>query len=137
MERIRIAIGSNDGKKIAPGHMGDAEYFYVYDVHAEGEAEFVERRDNTTPGDEKGHGRGEKRRAVLEILNDVDLLVGRRVSPNFKKIAKETEVQPVVSQLEDIEEILNAISESFERFRTLVRSRRDGERPEEIPVLEG
>jgi len=137
LEKLRVAIGSNEGERIVSGHMGDAEYFYVYDIFKGGEARLVGRRENTSSSDEKGHGKSEKRRAVLEILKDVDLIVGRKVSPNFKKIASETQVQPVVSEMEDIKEILSAMSEAFERFQTLVQRRRDGERPEEIPSLKG
>jgi len=135
LEKLRVAIGSNDGERIVSGHMGDAEYFYVHDIFRDGEARLVGRRENTSSGDEKGHGKSEKRKAVLEILKDVDILVGGKISPNFKKIAVETPVQPVVSELEDIEEILSAMSNSFDRFQVLVQRRRDGERFEEIPTL--
>ena len=32
MKKIRLCIGSNDGENVAKTHMGDTEYFYIYDL---------------------------------------------------------------------------------------------------------
>jgi len=32
MKSIRLCIGSNDGENMAKIHMGDTEYFYIYDI---------------------------------------------------------------------------------------------------------
>ncbi len=41
MRKLRICIGSNDGENLAPTHMGDTEFFYLYD--------FVELKFRVTP----------------------------------------------------------------------------------------
>ncbi len=47
MKKIRLCIGTNDGKNIAKTHMGDTRYFYIYDLFENSEYEFIGDRINT------------------------------------------------------------------------------------------
>jgi len=135
MKKIRIALGSNDGENIPPCHMGMAEDFYVYDLFEDGNLTFVEKRKNTSP-DEKGkHGLLKKMKAVLEILKDANVIVGKVISPNFINIAANTKFQPVVIEINKISEIMKEITKSFDEIYNLVEQRKMGNRPKEILEL--
>lgn len=135
-EKMRIAIGSNDGKSIVPTHMGMAEYFYIYDLFEDGKSFFVEKRRNTSP-DEKGkHGLPEKMKAVMEIFKDADVIIGRRTIPNFINIASETKFQPVVIEVDEISEVMKEVVKQFGKIYDLIEQRKTGNRPKEIPKLE-
>lgn len=135
MNKIRIALGSNDGKRIVPSHMGMAEYFYIYDLFEDGNTNFVEKRKNTSPNEEGKHGIGEKMKACIEIFKDADVVIGRRTSPNFIKIAAKTKFQPVVIEVDEISEIMKEVVKSFDEIHNLVEQRKKGNRPKEIPKL--
>ena len=136
MKKFRMAIGSNDGKNIVRTHMGEAEYFYTYDLFEDGKSNFVEKIENTSPEEESKHGITKKRKAVIEILKDSDLIVGKKMSPNFKTIAAKTRFQPVIIEhIDEIPEIIKKVHESFDYIFNIVEQRRNNSRPEEIPVL--
>jgi len=135
MEKMRIAIGSNDGKKIVSSHMGMAEYFYIYDLSKDGKLDFVEKRKNTSPDEEGKHGIAEKMKACMEIFKDADVIIGRKMSPNFMKIAANTKFQPVIIEIDEISDIMRKIVDSFDKLSGLVEQRKNGDRPNEIPKL--
>jgi hypothetical protein len=62
MKRIRIAVGSNDGERINPGHLGMAKDFYIFDIFRNGSSSFVEKRRNTSPPEIVKHGDPRKMR---------------------------------------------------------------------------
>jgi len=134
MKKIKVALGSNDGKSIFPSHMGLSKDFYIYLLSEDGKYEIVEKRKNISPKETK-HGDTRKMKMVMEILKDCDVFVGRRLSPNFIKLRDNTKFQPVVTDIESISEFMEALSKSFDKIYTLVDSRRRGERPKEIPVI--
>jgi len=131
MEKMRIAIGSNDGKKIVSSHMGMAEYFYIYDLFKDGKLNFVEKRKNTSPDEEGKHGIAEKMKACIEIFKDADVIIGRRMSPNFAN----TKFQPVIIEIDEISDITRKIAGSFDEFNSLVEQRKKGDKPKKIPKL--
>ena len=135
MKKIRIALGSNDEKRIVPGHMGMAEYFYIYDLFEDGKSNFVEKRENTSPNEEGKHGIAEKMKACTEIFKDADVIIGRRISPNFIKMAAKTKFQPVVIEIDEISEIMKEVVKYFDEIYNLVEQRGKGNRPKEIPKL--
>jgi len=135
MKKIRIALGSNDGENIFLGHMGMAEDFYVYDLFENGNSNFVEKRKNTSPEEKGKHGLIKKMKAVMEILKDVDVIIGRRMSPNFRNISAGTKFQPVVVEIDKVSEIMREMTKSFDEIYSLVEQRKRGERPKEIPKL--
>ncbi|MCK4445521.1 MAG: hypothetical protein KAW56_00405 [Candidatus Marinimicrobia bacterium] len=65
MRKLRIALGSNDGENIFPGHMGMAENFYVYDLFYDEKSNFVGNRKNKSPEVEGKYGPTEKMKAIM------------------------------------------------------------------------
>lgn len=133
MEKIRLAIGSNDGENVAKTHMGDTEHFYIYDLFENLEHMFVEKRVNTAK--DMGHAKTEKMKAVIKVIEDSDILVARKKSPNYIKIANRTKYQPVVVNAENISDVLMILHESFQEIYEYVTRRKNGETFDTIPEL--
>jgi len=125
MKQIRLCIGSNDGNTIAKTHMGDTEYFYIYDIFEDSEHSFVEKRTNVAKN--MGHAKVEKMKEVLQIIKDSDILIARQKSPNFMKIAARTKYQPVVVKTEKIPDVLTTLCQSFDEIYERVTRRKNGE----------
>ena len=135
MRNLKIVIGTNDGENISPGHMGEAEHFYIYDLFDEGNFNLVGNRENTSPDIDGKHGILEKMKAVMAIINDSDVIIGRKISPNFLKISANTRIQPVVVKSDSLSLIIDTVMKSFDRIYDLVKRRKADDRPKEIPVL--
>jgi predicted Fe-Mo cluster-binding NifX family protein len=133
MKKIRLCIGSNDGENVAKVHMGDTEYFYIYDLFENLEHMFVEKRINTAKN--MGHAKTEKMKGVIKIIEDSDVLVARKKSPNFIKIANRTKYQPVVVKAENISDVLMILHESFQEIYKYITRRKNGETFNTIPEL--
>jgi len=133
MKKIRLCIGSNDGENVAKTHMGDTEYFYIYDLFENLEHMFIEKRINTAKN--MGHAKVEKMKGVIKIIEDSDVLVARKKSPNFIRIANRTKYQPVVVKAENISDVLMILHESFQEIYKHVTRRKNGEMFDTIPEL--
>ena len=133
MKKIRLCIGSNDGNNVANTHMGDTEYFYIYDIFTDSKHVFVEKRINTSKNME--HVKVEKMKEILKIIKDSDVLVARQKSPNFIKIAKKTKYQPVVVKTEKIQDVLITLCRSFDEIHKFTTRRKIGEMFDTIPEL--
>ena len=134
MRKMRLCICINDGDTITDTHMGDAEYFHICDLFENSNSRFIEKRSNTAKG--MGHANTDKMKAVIGIIRDVDILVAKRKSPNFVKIAKGTKYQPVVVNSKSIHDILLELYQSFSEIYSLVQRRKKGETFESIPVTQ-
>jgi len=86
---LLIAFATNDGEHLNNDHIGMAKYFYVYEFST-GRENLVERRENVKfKGDESmKHGDPEKAKATSSVLENVDVLVGRRFGPNLPRLLK-------------------------------------------------
>lgn len=84
-----VAFGTDDGEHLNNDHVGMARYFYVYDFAA-GPEKLVEQRTNTSfTGDESiKHGDPEKAKATSSILQNVDVLVGKKFGPNLPRLLR-------------------------------------------------
>jgi len=133
MKRIRLALGSDDGVTIVDTHMGDTARFHIYDLFEDSKSELVDTRDN--PALDEGHGKAEKMKAILGMLDDVDVVVARRMSPNFRRIAAGAKHQPVVVAAEVIDDALASLHSAFDTISELTERRGGGERFETIPEL--
>jgi len=133
MKKIRLCIGSNDGKDVAKTHMGDTEYFYIYDLFENSEHLFVEKRINTAKN--MAHAKTEKMKEVIKIIKDSDVLIARKKSPNFIKIANKTKYQPVVVKTEKILDVLIILHKSFHEIYKHITRRKNGEMFDTIPEL--
>lgn len=133
MEKIRICIGSNDGENIVKSHMGDAQFFYIYDILNNRETKFVEKKINSAK--DIKHGKADKMQEIIKILKDTDIFVANKMSPNFKKIAQKTMFQPLIVKEEKLEDILNILKNKFAEIDELVTKRKNAEYLESIPEL--
>ena len=133
MRNFRICIGSNDGDTIARTHMGDTDFFYLYDFVEGGECSFVERRKNVAQ--DMDHAQSDKMKAIISMVDDAEIFIAQQKSPNFIKIAKQTRFQPVVVKVETIPDILILLQDEFENIYAYVERRKNGETFETIPEL--
>ncbi|OQY32559.1 MAG: hypothetical protein DRI56_07740 [Chloroflexota bacterium] len=133
MKKIRLCIGSNDGKNIANTHMGDTECFYIYEIFENSENKFIEKRINAVQ--DMDHDTADKMSEIIKLVKDADVLVARQKSPNFVKIANSTKYQPVVVKALKISDILIMLCESFDEIYGYITKRKTGERFDTIPEL--
>ncbi|NOZ92221.1 GNAT family N-acetyltransferase [bacterium 3DAC] len=125
MDTIRVALGSEDGKEMVNDHLGEAPYFYIYDLTKDGYT-FVEKRVNDAP-EEKTHGDPRKRQRVQEILKDCDVMLAPQVSTSFVKMKDQGKWQPVVTKdLTDIDAAMKLLQNHFDVILDLVKMRREG-----------
>ncbi len=135
MKTIRVCIGSNDnGQNIAKSHLGDTEAFYIYDIVENLGNEFAQKRINNAK--DMGHAKEDKMRAIIGLLEDVDIFVAYQKSSNFKRIAKTTKYQPVVVKANKISDILLILNRSFQEIYSYVNRRKNGEYFDTIPVYD-
>ena len=131
MRQLRICIGSNDGQNIAKTHMGDTALFLIYELTDDMKSKFIEQRSNTAkPLD---HAQADKMKEILALVKDTDILVAQQNSPNFRKIAQQTEYQPVVVKAEAIEAVLELLLKHFTEMIGMVELRKIGKPITEIP----
>lgn len=135
MRNLRIVIGSNDGKNMVPTHMGDTDNFYIFDLFEDGKSTFIDSRENNSPDEGGKHGRSEKMNAILKILKDSEVVIGMKMSPNFKNISAKTQFQPVVINIANIPQIMETLTNSFDKLYDLVQKRKQNINTEEIPIL--
>ena len=131
MKTIRLCIGSNDGENIAKTHMGDTEYFFIYDLLENSEHVFVEKRANSAI--DMGHAKAEKMKEIINIVKDSDVLIAGQKSPNFIRIAKKTKYQPIVVKAEKISDVLMILCKSFHDINEYTTRRKNGETFDTIP----
>lgn len=138
MRKIRVVLGSDDGEKVIPDHMGTARNFYIFDLFEDGSSVLVEKRENTSPEaneNESKHGDVRKLRAAMGIFEGCDVVLGRRGSPNFVRMRDNTEFQPVVTRVDSLSGSVLELAKSFDKIHGLVERRKRGERPQAIPII--
>ncbi|MBN1976625.1 MAG: hypothetical protein JW918_04410 [Anaerolineae bacterium] len=138
MRKIRVVLGSNDGETIIPDHMGTAKDFYIFDLFEDGRSVLVEKRENTSPAEDENestHGDVRKLKSAMGIFEDCDIVLGRRASPNFVRMRDNTGFQPVVTRVGALSGSMHELAESFEEIHDLVERRKQGERPQAIPII--
>ncbi len=125
MDKIIVALGSEDGKVMVNDHLGEAPMFYVYEVTPT-DYKLIDKRTNDAP-EEKEHGDPRKRQRVTQILEDADVLLAPQVSTSFVKMKEWGKWQPVVTKdVVDIDTAMRLIQENFSTIAELVKSRREG-----------
>lgn len=134
MKKIRLCIGTNDGENIAKTHMGDTEYFYIYDIFENSASKFIEKRINIAK--EMDHAKPDKMKEILKSVKDVDVLIAQQKSPNFINIANKTKYQPIVVKAEKISDILIVLDRFFKEIYSYIERRKSGELFGTIPELE-
>ena len=134
MNKLRICIPTKDEETIFKGHMGDSKEFMIYDLSEEGDYKLVEKRESI-PFEEREHGSQKKMEHILKIVGDCEVFIGNVLSPNFLNIRDKKSIQPVVSKISSVEELLKAVSKEFKVIYDLVQMRKRGERPHVIPEI--
>ncbi|MEA3402970.1 MAG: NifB/NifX family molybdenum-iron cluster-binding protein [Armatimonadota bacterium] len=119
---LLVAFSTDDGEELKQDdHAGMATYFAVYRFH-DGEAEFVERRENSKfVGDESmRHGDPKKARKSLSALEGVDVWASPRFGPNLPRLLKKllcvvVRADTVQEGVELIQNNLDAVAEECAR----------------------
>ncbi len=135
MDQIALAIGRNENGKFNAGHFGDSDYFVKYLLHSNGSLEELSKARNINKDRTESHGSSGKLKGVLEELGSIQCVVSGKMSPNFKKMAQSSSVQPVVIRFGDDSELLDAISAHRDRLFELVAEREGGAHNLEVPVI--
>ncbi len=134
MHKLILVVGTDDGKHISRGHLGDSKKFLMYSLYEDGHWEFIKEVENLAQDEEeKEHGGEGKMKKVLSLLGPVDVLVSKKSSPNFKRMAATRPLQPVRVVCEKVEEALQILSSRFDQLWEMVEKRRDGFREERVP----
>jgi predicted Fe-Mo cluster-binding NifX family protein len=110
-----IAFGTDDGENLNDDHVGMANYFYVYDFSVVKE-ELIERRKNVRfSGDESmKHGDPKKAQATSSVLQNVDVLVGKKFGPNLPRLLKKFVC--VVVRVHTIGNAIEAVRSNVDRI---------------------
>ena len=96
-------------------HFGKAKYFKIYH-YKDGKWEFIEKRENKKIMEDESliHGDPKKAKAVSSILENVDVMVGRKFGPNIKRLINKF-VFVVIRETDSIEEALKLIEKNMQR----------------------
>ena len=114
-DSIILACGTDDGVTFTDEHFGSARYYMTYSLDLDtGETTFLERQDNTTP-EEEIHGDPKKAGSIMELLADVDVLVGKAMGTNITRIRKR--FVPVISRENNIDKTLARMNELIPAIR--------------------
>jgi len=117
-------------------HFGEGKDFYLYAIDEQGNYKLIEARPNTSPDEEgNAHGLEEKRVAVLDILNEANVIVSRQLSPNLIKMRDKAQVQPILTDIESIEVFLREFKGYFNQIFDMVENRKQGIFLNEIPRI--
>jgi predicted Fe-Mo cluster-binding NifX family protein len=136
MKRLILVFSSDDGTTMLDDHFGEGKDFYLYAIDEQGNYKLIEARPNTSPDEEgNAHGLEEKRVAVLDILNEANVIVSRQLSPNLIKMRDKAQVQPILTDIESIEVFLREFKGYFNQIFDMVENRKQGIFLNEIPRI--
>jgi predicted Fe-Mo cluster-binding NifX family protein len=86
---LRIAFATDDGEIFNYDHFGNAKQYLVYRFSDDG-ARLVETRSNIEFQEDETRKSGDpaKARAMAQLLQGIDVLVGSRFGPNITRLVK-------------------------------------------------
>lgn len=135
MKTIALAIGKTDTGLLSPGHFGDSDLFCKVVLHSDGTlVEECAIRNSSKEMDE-AHGAKGKMKAILEELGSIHCVVSGQMSPNFRRMALQAAIQPVVVTCSNDAQLAECLCREKDLLFNLVTRRQAGERSSEIPVL--
>ena len=115
---MKIAVGSDDQKKIRRGHFGDSRYFLIFSVN-DGQIavrDVIENPHSEEDDNEKGHHHG-KAASIWSTLRGVEVFIGRSMGRQSVARLVEKGVTPLLTQIEDAEEAVRAfLRNQMEQF---------------------
>ncbi|HDQ25531.1 MAG TPA: hypothetical protein ENN43_02150 [bacterium] len=136
MERIIVVFGTLENGDLWKGHFGDAEFFTKYDFFPGGAYEFTGRIKNLKKNEGEKHGSTEKMQGVKGLLSGCDCVAACVMSPNFRKMAENTVIQPVVVKgCENAGNFIKKIAYNYTLISSKVAGRKAGVRDTDIPVF--
>ncbi len=104
---MKIAVGSDDKKTIRKGHFGESRFYLVFEV-LNGEIKTEELRENPRDLQQNGHG---KTSAILELLGDCGILMGRSMGRKSMKKIAEKNIDCIITTTEEIDQAVNKFLE--------------------------
>ncbi len=115
-KQIRVAVSlKKEGNSyvLHDDHFGEGDIFRIYSWDLDrDELKLIEERENTS-SEERFHGDPQKAQGISQILDDVQVLVGKAFGPNITRMRKR--YVPVVTRLNDLEETLERLKGLKER----------------------
>jgi len=128
-----VAMGTDDKKSLTKEHFGDAEYFAIYEVDADG-WKLIEYRENRSP-EEKMHGDPKKAGSIMQQMKGCDILLGHAMGPNFIRMRDESPFLPVISRKRDIEEALSLLLDRYDFITSAFEAKRNGNSDKKPVIL--
>jgi len=134
MNKFKFAIGTDDDINIRNGHLGSSKQFKIYEI-GNHKCNLIEIRENNSPEEDEVHGATKKIEAIIDILNDVDIIIGRKMSPSFKKIVTTYPQLPVICSDNNIDTIIKKIHTEKDNLYTNIKERKNGNLNDKIPII--
>jgi len=135
MEKLAVIFGKSKTGELWDKHFGDSDIFVKYYIYPDRSPEYADEVENKARNVDEHHSSNVKLSEVIKLLGSCDCVSAVAMSPNFKKMAAEKPVQPVVVNAQSIEDVLIALSNSYHLLESLVSKRRSAVFEKEIPVL--
>ncbi len=123
MDRLRVAVATNDGKSFVDRHFGDADFYDVYEVSRDGWTH-VHRLTNRVE-EETGHADPQKAKGIAKMLHgqSVQVALTQAFGPNLERIKSKfvcilTGQPNVAAGLIQIQRKLALVAEEWEKGET-------------------
>jgi len=137
MEELTIVFGTAEDGSFWKQHFGDSKQFIKYHLFSDREPELVgvvgvKRKEERV---DVSHDSAGKLSKVIERLGSCDCVAAYQMSPNFRRMAADTELQPVVVKAETREQLLRLLQDNFGLLLSLSKSRKNGAREKAVPTI--
>lgn len=135
MEKLAVIFGTTSEGTLWGKHFGDAELFVKYYLYPDNEPVYDGEAENKARAADEQHNSSGKLSEVIKLLGNCDCVAAVAMSPNFKKMAAEKPVQPVVVAAANRAELLQLLQRDYAQLASLVQRRKAGNREPEVPVI--
>ena len=109
MDKIKLAIGTDDEIEFSKDHFGSAKKYLIYEINFETkELTHLSTIENETP-EEEMHGDPKKAKNIGELLGDVQILVAKLMGKNILRMKKK--FLPIICFDLSIQEFLSIVFE--------------------------
>lgn len=115
MEKITLALATDDGKHFINRHFGDANLYKIYEI-SENTRELVKEIDNSVDEEEVLHADPQKAKGIASLLKEdgVKVVASNMFGPNIKRIKKKF-VCLVIKDRKSLKEGIDVIQDHFDR----------------------
>jgi hypothetical protein len=135
MEKLAVIFGTTAEGTLWGQHFGDAERFVKYYLYPDNEPVYDGEAENKARAADEQHNSSGKLSEVIRLLGSCDCVAAVAMSPNFKKMAAEKPIQPVVVRAGNREDLLCTLQKNYHLLAVLVQKRRGGLMEKEVPVI--